>query len=340
MPNLADEMTIPSTKADFLKHDILQFYVNRIGEYSFDLNRNMHLDQRSARFLNETAPLEELMEVDLNRGFDTFVDKKYGEGHIDVILEWLEKKYPKGGRLKDLLKVDIVCFRGTLARIGQSPYCKDAFGFHAVRNRDIIFLLEIKEYTDYDIATYRGYKFEQLMTVSDKGRPSTIFEPINRNEEYSVVYRSHLYGPAGNRIGLCYSAETDAMDNRENLLEFKVINSPVLDEQLFNVKAKRWWMQSYLTTVKKFYVGHRTEKGRLEKISTITLDALARKSDLCPNVCRAVLYEVLSRVMELLVDDGDTCTVTRAKGSESPIRIKYPGDGGDFLNYTLLKNFY
>lgn len=26
-----------------------------------------------------------------------------------------------------------------------------------------------KEYTGYDIATYRGYKFEQLMTVSDKG---------------------------------------------------------------------------------------------------------------------------------------------------------------------------
>ena len=39
MPNLADEMTIPSTKAGFLKHDTLQFYVNRIGEYSFDLNR-------------------------------------------------------------------------------------------------------------------------------------------------------------------------------------------------------------------------------------------------------------------------------------------------------------
>ena len=28
--------------------------------------------------------------------------QKYGEGHIDVILEWLTKKYPKGGRLKDV----------------------------------------------------------------------------------------------------------------------------------------------------------------------------------------------------------------------------------------------
>lgn len=60
----------------------------------------------------------------------------------------------------------------------------------------------------------------------------------------------------------------------ENLLEFKVINSPALDEQLFNVKAKRWWMQSYLTTVKRLYVGHRTERGRLEKVGIVSVKFL------------------------------------------------------------------
>ncbi|KAK6041254.1 hypothetical protein COOONC_21241 [Cooperia oncophora] len=197
----------------------------RIGEYTVTRDRCVVSGREDAKYLYEAALADGgRARFDLNKGFSTFEEKVEGDERLDVLLDWIATQAPRGGPLKKVLhEADFVCWRGLLTRIAATPFCpKDSWEFAAARIGGVIFLCEREteetrqrkeSMTQREkMMSYWGFKFEQYMTVTEKGGQPNVNEPVTCREEFAMVVKSTLAATVGRPIRLVYSGEVDAIN--------------------------------------------------------------------------------------------------------------------------------
>ncbi|KAK5973902.1 Decapping and exoribonuclease protein [Trichostrongylus colubriformis] len=279
----------------------------RIGEYTVTRDRCVISGREDAKYLYEAAFADGgRVRFDLNKGFDTFEEKE-GDERLDVLLDWITTQAPRGGPLKKVLhEADFVCWRGLLTRIAATPFCpRDSWEFAAARIGEVIFLCEKEteetrqrkaSMTQRDkMMSYWGFKFEQYMTVAERGGEPTVNEPVTCREEFAMVVKSTLGTPVGRPLRLVYSGEVDAINKDGDPIELKT-QRHALEGTFWKQKSMKWWLQSFLLGIRDIIVGYRDDDGIVKKVGFVHTDELPKTGEWSGNVCMNLLSNVLTAV--------------------------------------------
>ncbi|GMT28744.1 hypothetical protein PFISCL1PPCAC_20041 [Pristionchus fissidentatus] len=280
-----------------------------VSEYTVTTKRQVLLGRANAKYLR---PYEEngKTNFDLNQGKDTFIDKDASSERLDVLLRWACKQSEEGEtRAKKIFhEADIVCWRGSLTRIGATPFSdKESWRFVALRADDVIYLCEYPTeeslakkaaMTDRDkMMAYWGFKFEQYMTSETAGGEADTSSHVDCREEFAVTFKTRIEIPGGRGrcLRIAYGAEVDGIDANGSLVEMKT-QRKALEGGFWKWKSIKWWLQSFLIGLDKITVGYRNDDGIVERVGTIGLNELAQRSTWKGNICFNFIATVLSMV--------------------------------------------
>lgn len=217
--------------------------------------------------------------ADLNKGFDTFVDKAADAGApLGDVLGALAHKG------LDTDSAHFVTYRNNLNKLLHVPYnARDAWEIGVERRGRTVHLHVLQ--TEAERAreagrseaerrtAYWGYAFEAASTASEAAGGSDD-GPLNANAEFCSVARTKL---GGNR--LVFAAEVDAerrgfgeagggeraMRQYVELKTTKLLDGERERHTLERHKMAKWWLQSFLLGVRTVVCGFRDEGGVLRK---------------------------------------------------------------------------
>ena len=225
-------------------------------------------------------PGPEILQLgDLNHNIGTFVQKTAME-HIDPILRVIQAlpEAPEG--------IDIVTWRGVLTRVLATPFDhRTEWCMHGMLAGGRLYIdeqrLEKHPSPREAQGTYWGHKFETLcMIPHDLPRASVPplavrrEAPVNTNAEFATVATTRL-----GRHRFILGAEVDGLDEsgREyiELKTSKAIEGPA-DQQIFNQKLMKFWLQSYLIGIERILVGFRDRRARLKSLEYLAVREIPR----------------------------------------------------------------
>ncbi|PIO76657.1 RAI1 like protein [Teladorsagia circumcincta] len=267
----------------------------RIGEYTVTRDRCVVSGREDAKYLYEAALADGgRVRFDLNKGFNTFEEKVLHEA-------------------------DFVCWRGLLTRIAATPFSpKDSWEFAAARIGGVIFLCEKEteetrqrkdSMTQRDkMMSYWGFKFEQYMTVAEKGGEPNVNGPVTCREEFAMVVKSTLAATVGRPLRLVYSGEVDAINKDGEPIELKT-QRRALEGTFWKQKSMKWWLQSFLLGIRDIIVGYRDDDGFVNKLR------------------------------DLLEEDGEACVVRFEQNRDEITIHSTPLPGIDFFTYAFRVHF-
>lgn len=228
------------------------------------------------------------LATDLNRGFETFVEK-HGDALIDDVVDALAHKQ------LDTSQAHFVTFRNNLNKLLGTPYnLRDEWQIGVSRHGRTVHLHVIE--TEAQVArerarseqerrmAYWGYAFEHAATASEKPGASSEERPVDCNEEFCSIAMSKL---GGNRIII--AAEVDAERRgfgetgggahaTRRYLELKTTKL-LTDEhsrRSFERKLQKWFLQSFLLGVPTIVCGFRDEAGILKKMQDFEVKQLPK----------------------------------------------------------------
>ncbi|CAI2311946.1 unnamed protein product [Caenorhabditis sp. 36 PRJEB53466] len=330
-----------------------------ISEYCVTRDRQLQLGRMDAKiFYDKYLYGRQNYSLDLNIGLETF-DPKVGEEGLGILLEWIRKMSPEGGRLKKAIhEADFVCWRGLLTKVTATIYNKDdSWKIKAVRRKGVIFLLEEKteqakkreeEQTDMDKRmSYWGHKFEQYVTRDDASEEPDTSVPVTTKEEFAVVARStlitdHRLNPDKRSVGIFYSGEVDCIDKRGEMIELKTQKGMFTNNFWKSGKALKWWLQSSFANIDNIIVGHRSDDGHIRGLSGIRTKDMPQRCTWKFHACFEFASTVFTYVLNYLEKEGDACIIeyNSEKGVHTGIHMKrVPSEACDFVPADFLDKY-
>lgn len=203
--------------------------------------------------------------VDLNDGFDTYVEKKEdgaGSGFGDLLACIRNKQIP-------LDNIHFVTYRNNLNKILGTAYNRQdvwEMGVHKRRGTVYLDVHKLPEAPHLDVEMqkrrcYWGYSFEKFATEAPpssrqvSARKSYV---VDANVEYCAVVKTKL-GPHRIIMGAEMDCCDTSSDGRRHFVELKT--SRVLDQRTIDRferdKLLKFWIQSFLAGVQLIVVGYR-----------------------------------------------------------------------------------
>ncbi|KAG0447869.1 hypothetical protein HPP92_028109 [Vanilla planifolia] len=233
-------------------------------------NGNVYFDDRSLRLFKRF--IDEDIGTDLNRGFESFVEKKDlgSEGFGDLLACIRNSNIP-------LQNIHFVTYRNNLNKILATAYIRHEPWKMGVHKRNGVVYLNVhklpeRRQSEIDRRrSYWGYAFENLATecfreIGEHGKG------IDANVEFCSVIKTKL---GAHRIVM--GAEMDCCDATDDGRKFYVElkTSRELDhrteERYERQKLLKFWIQSFLAGVPFIVIGFRNDAGvmvRTERIRT------------------------------------------------------------------------
>lgn len=240
-----------------------------IASFSYDESRTLHHDNRSRRFYHPPPP-----RADLNRGFEEVVERDESVNeHLDSLLLSL-MRLEKAGKDEHRRRANLITWRGMMTKLCTLLYeDRQGFDMNAMMIGDTLYLEEYvgasqKEEKAKQQANprlkrfgYYGYSFESW-TCSQEVRPRDPWDGnVNTNVQWCSIIKTKL---GDTRCIL--AGEVDAVDaDRHAPVEVKtsmnIRNGQ--DEERFEKKMLRFYMQSFLLGIAMVVVGFRDPRGFL-----------------------------------------------------------------------------
>lgn len=250
-----------------------------IACYSRASDGNVYFDERCLRPFRRHI-LEE-SGVDLNQGFETFVEKRedlecHGFGDL---LDCIRNTHIT------LENIHFVTFRNNLNKILGTAYNRNDPWEMGVHKRNGTVYLDVhklpeRPQTQMDRQrTYWGYSFEQVATTDPNEGESEDSRIVDANVEYCAVIRTKL---GAHRIIM--GAEMDCYDNssrdgKKYYVELKT--SRELDarsvQHFERVKLLKFWIQSFLAGVPRIVIGFRNDSGKLLRTQALSTREITQK---------------------------------------------------------------
>ncbi|XP_047338952.1 NAD-capped RNA hydrolase DXO1-like [Impatiens glandulifera] len=244
---------------------------SELAFYSRVESGEVFFDERSLRLFNRltTNPIG----VDLNQGFETFIEKKdLGSQGFGNLLAAIRNKNIS------LQNMHFVTFRNNLNKIMATAYIRNEPWEMGVHKRNGVVFLDVHKITEqpksshHERCCYWGYAFESLATDDSNRGPTAEIHHINANVEFCSVVKTKL-GPHRILMG----AEMDCCDSPDNGKRFyiELKTSVELDqyneEKFEREKLLKFWIQSFLAGVPYIIIGFRNDAGvlvRTERLRT------------------------------------------------------------------------
>lgn len=209
--------------------------------------------------------------VDLNDGFDTYVEKKEdgaGSGFGDLLACIRNKQIP-------LDNIHFVTYRNNLNKILGTAYNRQdvwEMGVHKRKGTVYLDVHKLPEAPHLDVEMqkrrcYWGYSFEKFATESPSSRQGSgnaRKSAVDANVEYCAVVKTKL-GPHRIIMGAemdCYDASADGRRHFVELKTSRVLDARTVDK-FERDKLLKFWIQSFLAGVQRIVVGFRDDAGRL-----------------------------------------------------------------------------
>ncbi|KAF8360913.1 hypothetical protein PRIPAC_87836, partial [Pristionchus pacificus] len=311
----------------------------RIGEFSCHANNRLEPNARNLRYLihvdEDFEPL-----FDLDAGFNNWTTKKSKDYANDLLhlQEWAisERSSFNNDYKKVFRHAEIVCCRGTMTDIAKTPFFgNDPWRIVAFRHEDIIYLHNCGSVDGQKFdpppnsqdahSVYWGHSFQRMMTSSSPDLAKLggfdDSERVDCRETYSVVYRSDIIKPDGDRIKLLYSSEIKAIDQMGRYIDFKTQSSHLYHGNWLK-KAWFWWLQCHLASADRIYLGFKSNLGIVHKIRVVERVFLRNSSVKQCNIVMNFLTAVLSEVKKQCIDSVQIryCPESRMVHFESATR--------------------
>lgn len=279
----------------------------RITSFSYDESRLLHHDDRSRRFYH--APPH---RADLNRGFEELVerDDKVNE-HLDSLLIALVRLSSKG-RDEERRKANLITWRGMMTKLCTLLYeDRQDFEMNAMMVGETLYLEEhvgasqradkARQQEDLRLKRfgYYGYSFESW-TCAKEVRPVDPWDGnVNTNVQWCSIVKTKL---GDTRCIL--AGEVDAVDAKtEESIEVKTSMQirNARDEERFETKMLRFYMQSFLLGIAMVVVGFRDHRGFLvthQEFQTLAMPRAVRGKSHAwnPNACLKFASELLTDI--------------------------------------------
>ncbi|ROV87500.1 hypothetical protein VMCG_10505 [Cytospora schulzeri] len=272
--------------------------------------------------------------ADLSQGYETFVKNDDSQDeHLDSLLKTIIHHEQE---TKKKIDANIVTWRGCLTKVCRflfkvvyimaSPF-EDRDGFieenheYRMRSQQEQAAQPWRGAIPQEVMQYWGYKFETLATLpAPWGETSRDYienrekEVVNNKAQYCSVVRTGV----GKTI-LCLGGEVDAVwDSKPpkagdpiNWVELKtsIDIRNERDQQNFERKLLKFWIQSFLLGVPKIIVGFRSRDGILQKIEEIDVASIPttvarRGRQWDGNVCINFASAFLEWLRTKIDDDG------------------------------------
>uniref|UniRef100_A0A915EPI0 Decapping nuclease n=1 Tax=Ditylenchus dipsaci TaxID=166011 RepID=A0A915EPI0_9BILA len=296
-----------------------------VGEFSLDSTREPKLGRAGVRYICEkfitAGNREPKVHLNLSANYSTFISSKHDE-MINVILRWIQKMCPPKSNLKKVLhEADFLIWRGTLTRLGVSPFdvVKNGTGIKIAccKFKGVIFICEYETESKRRVESgqgdkgkmmsYWGHKFEQYITSENlNGMPNTS-EPVSEFNEFCAMFKTEI-GPKNESFRVLYGAEVDCINPKGEYLEIKTQFNEVGFGHFFDSKAMKWWLQSYLANIKTLVIGLRDQEGFVNRVELLPVDQLPKKwsktwqYDKCISFIH-VFLKYVSQTLSTLPDD-------------------------------------
>ncbi|ATZ58569.1 Bcrai1 [Botrytis cinerea B05.10] len=330
-----------------------------IAHFSYDDNHEFHLDDSSIRWYYPPD-----IGTDLNRGFETF--RKHDDSkdeHLESLLRALMEK-EKTTNLKT--EADIITWRGMMTKIIASLFdSRDGFQMNATCFEGTIFVEEDHQYKvvtrarqdarqrpqpgrpSGDAMSFWGYKFETLCLMPTPW-PETSrdyienrdTEIVNNHAQYCSIVKTKIGGNAlviGGEVDGIYKGSKSEDGKSTEWLELKTSVTPRHrgDEQNFEKKLLKFWLQSFLLGVPHIIVGKRSPDGILqsvERINTAQIPGMVKRGgnnswdgDMCINFAN----QILQFLKATIIGDGVWKIRRREKSMAIEVfKVEEKGHGG------------
>ncbi|CAG8544935.1 11965_t:CDS:2 [Gigaspora rosea] len=302
----------------------------------------------------------------LSHGYETFVQREQcGPEPIHSLLDSLAYAQ-KSSTDKNLIKTDLVSWRGVFTKILCTPYNRnEPWELGATLWNNTIFIEEHEtEYTKenstgstprHKLMSYWGYKFENLSTISKL--PSEITSPddpelinrktsiVNTNIQYCSVAKTSL----GNNK-LIMGAEVDCLSDVkpkrpgnpivDKYIELKTSKIVESEKDTFNFekyKLLKIWAQSFLIGIPKVIVGFRNNEGCVKSIKefkTMDIPKIVKgkngmwNATVCLNFANK-FFEWLRTV--IVVDDPNSSYTISFTSPFKDIKVEFMGKKNSVL---------
>eukprot|EP00742_Colponemidia_sp_Colp-10_P005488 GILJ01005863.1.p1 GENE.GILJ01005863.1~~GILJ01005863.1.p1 ORF type:complete len:378 (-),score=34.54 GILJ01005863.1:80-1213(-) len=264
-----------------------------LARYSRSEDGLLSFDRRCLR--NYVKP--EVMGLDLNDGFEDFVDKDRSTDQpapVQPILESLASEN------QTLASIKFLSFRNNFNKLMGTLTDPQRGWKMAVFRRDGIIVLDVRETEeklreeqrrDERMArmSYWGYKFEQICTEPDSTAP------VNCNVEYCTIVKTCI---GSHRIVL--AAEIDCvMPSDGKYVELKT-SKVIQSDRDRDIFAKRkmltFWIQSYLAGVPYIACGFRDDRGIITGVQHFKTTDLPKQAKPFwqPSSCLSPTNQILS----------------------------------------------
>ncbi|KAB8291731.1 hypothetical protein EYC80_006528 [Monilinia laxa] len=305
-----------------------------IAHFSYDNNHEFHLDDSSIRWYYPPD-----LGADLNRGFDTF--RKHDDSkdeHLESLLKALIEREKVMGVKTD---ADVITWRGMMTKIIASLFdSRDGFQMNATCFEGTVFIEEDNQYKvtsrarqdarqqprpgrpSGDAMSFWGYKFETLCLMPTPW-PETSRdyiedrddEVVNNHAQYCSVVKTKIGSNVlviGGEVDGIYKGSKSEDGKSTEWVELKTSVTPRHrgDEQNFEKKLLKFWLQSFLLGVPHIIVGKRSPDGILEsieRINTAQIPGMVKKrgnNSWDGDMCIKFADRILTFLKATIVGDG------------------------------------
>lgn len=259
----------------------------QITSFSYDESRNLHHDDRSRKFYHPPPP-----RADLNRGFEELIERNESiNEHLDsLLISLLRVSQSKEKKNEQLSKANLITWRGMMTKLCTLLYeDRQGFEMNAMMVGNTLYLEEYtspsqkvekaKQQQDPRLKMfgYYGYSFESW-TCHEALHPTNPWDGnVNTNVQWCSIIKTKL-----NDIRCILAGEVDAVDVKtQSPIEVKTSMNirNLRDEERFETKMLRFYMQSFLLGISKLVVGFRDHKGYIvthQEFDTLTMPRLVR----------------------------------------------------------------
>ncbi|KAI6239158.1 Decapping nuclease [Aphelenchoides fujianensis] len=305
------------------------------------------------RYFYEKA-LKEDIKRDLKDGFYLFITKPEVDEKLDGLLNYiLLMSEPKSNLRKIVHEADFVTWRGTLTRVGSSPYdtvdSSTGWKIACVKFHGVIFLCEyatdlkrMKAATENEfqrIQTFGGFKLEQWLTTENKGEQPNTSVPVSTCENYSAVFKLEIGDKrAGNHVGIFMGAEVDGIGEDGRFIEIKSQFKAIGNGRFWPSKEMKWWLQSFLAGVERLIVGIKDANSYVRTVKELKNSEFvrSRSGGWDPAVCINTILTYLNEVRQRLNAVPEGTIILTEQIPQKPWTIKELSLSEDRLAYDFL----
>lgn len=280
-----------------------------IAEFSYDEDRNIHLDARSlAYYYPPPDDPDSPPFLYLDRGLESFrkTDDSVDEHLVGLLAAIMEMEKKQNAKID----THFISYRGMMTNLLTMGFSRlDEWVMSATFFDGTVFIEEDKSAKAAakerqrsrdkgpDMSYFYGFKFETLFTIPDTWDNVTREEIENRDDKpvsNFAQYCSIVKTGVGN-MGIVVGGEVDSVwddkvEGRKNQnyveLKTRVCNNfshqSDKDKENYERKQMKYWAQSYLIGCPKIIVGRRSRDGRLmlpvEQLTTMNIPTDVRNS--------------------------------------------------------------